>query len=48
MGGKFYFDVWVNGGREVASEIIQKMKKTPTMPRQKQSERKKLLNAKGI
>jgi hypothetical protein len=24
VGGKFYFDVWVNGGRELANEIIKK------------------------
>jgi hypothetical protein len=24
MGGKFYNDVWVNGGREMAHEIINK------------------------
>jgi hypothetical protein len=24
MGGKFYSDVWVNGGRELAHEIIKK------------------------
>jgi hypothetical protein len=24
MGGKFYNDVWVNGGREMAHEIIKK------------------------
>jgi dihydrofolate reductase len=27
MGGKFYNDVWVNGGRELAHEIIKKSKK---------------------
>jgi hypothetical protein len=27
MGGKFYNDVWVNGGREMAHEIIQKSEK---------------------
>jgi hypothetical protein len=29
MGGKFYNDVWVNGGREMAHEIIKKVKKHP-------------------
>jgi hypothetical protein len=46
MGGKFYNDVWVNGSRELAHEIIKKVKKIPTMPEQKQSELKKLQNAK--
>jgi hypothetical protein len=27
MGGKFYNDVWVNGGRELADEIIKKSEK---------------------
>jgi hypothetical protein len=27
MGGKFYCDVWVNGGRELAHEIIKKNEK---------------------
>jgi hypothetical protein len=27
VGGKFYNDVWVNGGRELAHEIIKKSEK---------------------
>jgi hypothetical protein len=27
MGGKFYNDVWMNGGREMAHEIIKKTEK---------------------
>jgi hypothetical protein len=27
LGGKFYSDVWVNGGRELANEIIRKNEK---------------------
>jgi hypothetical protein len=27
VGGKFYFDVWVNGGQELANEIIKKNEK---------------------
>jgi hypothetical protein len=27
MGGKFYSDVWVNSGRELAHEIIKKSEK---------------------
>jgi hypothetical protein len=27
MGGKFYNDVWVNGGREMTHEIIKKSEK---------------------
>jgi hypothetical protein len=48
MGGKFYNDVWVNGGQELAHKIIKRVKKTPTTHGQKQSELKKLQNAKGV
>jgi hypothetical protein len=41
MGGKFYNDVWVNGGREMAHEIINKSEKTPMTPEQKQDKLKK-------
>jgi hypothetical protein len=27
VGGKFYSDVWVNGGQEIANEIIKKNEK---------------------
>jgi hypothetical protein len=27
MGGKFFNDIWVNGGREMAHEIIKKSEK---------------------
>jgi hypothetical protein len=27
VGGKFYSDVWVNGGRELANKIIKKNEK---------------------
>jgi hypothetical protein len=47
VGGKFYSEVWVNGDREMANKIIKKLKKTPTTPGKKQSELKRLLNAKG-
>jgi hypothetical protein len=47
VGGKFYSDVWVNGGRELANEIIKKIEKTPMTPEKKLGELKKLLNAKG-
>jgi hypothetical protein len=46
VGEKFYSDVWVNGGRELANEIIR-MKKTPMTPEKKLGELKKLLNAEG-
>jgi hypothetical protein len=27
LGGKFYFDVWMKGGREIADEAIRKKEK---------------------
>jgi hypothetical protein len=27
MGGRFYNDIWINGGREMALEIIKKSEK---------------------
>jgi hypothetical protein len=47
VGRKFYFDVWVNGGRELANEIIKKNKKETHEAREEEGEPKKLLNAKG-
>jgi hypothetical protein len=29
VGGKFYSDVWANGGLELANEIIKKNEKNP-------------------
>jgi hypothetical protein len=48
MDGKFYSDVWVNGGRELANKIIKKMKKKPMMFEKKLNEPKKLLSAQGV
>jgi hypothetical protein len=47
VGGKFYSDVWVNGGRELANEIIKKNEKDTHDAREEAGELKKLLNAKG-
>jgi hypothetical protein len=47
VGGKFYSDVWVNYGRELANKIIKKNEKTPMTPEKKIGELKKLMNAKG-
>jgi hypothetical protein len=35
VGGKFYSDVWVHGGRELANDIIKKNEKTPMTPEEK-------------
>ena len=48
VGGKFYSDVWVNGGREMANEIIKKNENKPMMLKKKLSEPKKLPSAQGV
>jgi hypothetical protein len=48
MGGKFYSDVWLNGGRELANEIIKKNEKETTMLEKKLNEPKKLSSAQGV
>jgi hypothetical protein len=48
MGRKFYNDLWVNGGREMAHEIKKRVKKTPMTPEQKQDKLKRLQNVKGV
>jgi hypothetical protein len=35
VGRKFYSDVWMNGGREMANEIINKNKKNSMTPKKK-------------
>jgi hypothetical protein len=47
IGGKFFTDIWENGGREMAHEIIKKVKKIPTMLENQQRQLKKLRNLKG-
>jgi hypothetical protein len=32
MGGKFYSDVWMKGGHEIADEAIKKNEKNHMMP----------------
>jgi hypothetical protein len=48
MGGKFYSNVWMKGGREIADEAIKKMKKNSMMPEKKPSEPKRLLSVQGV
>jgi hypothetical protein len=47
IGGKFFTDIWENGGREMAHKIIKKVKKIPTMLEKQQRQLKKLQNLKG-
>jgi hypothetical protein len=45
MGGKFYSNVWMKGGREMAYEAIKRVKKNLMTPEKRQRKLKKLLNA---
>jgi hypothetical protein len=45
MGGKFYSNIWMKGGREMADETIKKSEKNLTMHEWRQRRLKKLLNA---
>jgi hypothetical protein len=47
IGGKFFTDIWENGGREMAHEIIRKSEKIPTKLEKQQRQLKKLQNLKG-
>jgi hypothetical protein len=48
LGGRFYSDVWMKGGREMADEAIRKMKKNLTTPKKKLSGLHKLLSAQSL
>jgi hypothetical protein len=45
MGGKFYSNVWMKCGCEMADEAVKRVKKNLTMPKWRQRKLKKLLNA---
>jgi hypothetical protein len=47
IGGKFFTDIWENGGRRMAHEIIKKSEKIPTMLEKQRRQLKKLQNLKG-
>jgi hypothetical protein len=42
LSGKFYSEVWIKGGREIADELLGKMKKNPTTLKKRPKELKKL------
>jgi hypothetical protein len=49
LGGKFYSEVWMKGGREIANEAIKKNEKGYlTTLKKKLKELKKLLSALGL
>ena len=48
LGGKFYFEVWLKGGREIADEASRKKEKESMMPWKRLEEPKKLLNVLGL
>jgi hypothetical protein len=47
VGGKFCTDIWENGGRGMAHEIIKKSEKILTMLEKQQRQLKRLQNLKG-
>jgi hypothetical protein len=47
VGGKFYTNIWANGGREIAHEIMKKSKKDIHDARVQANKLKKLQIAKG-
>jgi hypothetical protein len=48
LGWRFYSDVWMKGGREMADEAIRKIKKNLTTLKKKPSELKKLPSAQDL
>jgi hypothetical protein len=45
VGGKFFTDVWENGGRGMAHEIIKKAKKIPMIQEKQRGQLRKLRNS---
>jgi hypothetical protein len=48
LGGKFYSEVSMKGGHEIADEAIRKMKKNLTTLKKKPNELKKLPSVQGL
>jgi hypothetical protein len=48
LGGKFYSDVWMKGGREMTDEAIRKNEKESHDAKKKLSGLKSLLSARGV
>jgi hypothetical protein len=48
LGGRFYSDVWMKGGREIADEAIRKMKKKLMTLKKKPSELKRPPSEQGL
>jgi hypothetical protein len=48
LGGKFYSEVWMKGGREIADEAIRKIKKNLMTLKKKLNELKKLPSMLGL
>jgi uncharacterized protein (DUF1697 family) len=46
LGGKFFTDIWENGGREMAHKIMKKRKKISTTLEKQQRKLRKLQNLK--
>jgi hypothetical protein len=48
LGGKFYSEVWLNGGREIADKAIRQSEENLILLQRKQEKLKKPQNAKGV
>jgi hypothetical protein len=48
LSGKFYYKVWMNGGREMAAKPLGKMKKSLILPQKKQEKLKRPLSVKDV
>jgi hypothetical protein len=48
MDGKFYSDIWINGGQEMAHEIMKKSEKIFMTPEWKRNKLRKLQNVKDV
>jgi hypothetical protein len=48
MAGKFYNDIWVNGGREMAHKIMKKSEKDIHDAQYKQNKLKKLQSERDV
>jgi hypothetical protein len=46
VGGKFFTDIWENGGRGIAHEIIKRAKKILTIQEKQRRQLRKLRNSK--
>jgi hypothetical protein len=48
LSGKFYSEVWLRGGREIADEAIKKMRRSLMLPLKRQERLKRLQSMKDL